>query len=233
MTRQTFDPRGDFLPQWSPDGDRIVFTSNRTGIAQLFVTATGGGAVEEVLTSGPNSRSLQWTRDGQYVLYANHDQRTQADLWALPLDGGRPPIPVVQTPFAEPNGQVSPDGKWLAYQSNESGRPEVYVQRFPPAGGKISVSSRGGTRPKWRGDGRELYFLSGDELMATPITITPDGIQPQAAVPLLSFTMPTQWDVTYPYEVTRDGQEFFVLEASAEQDVPLVVISGWQARLRH
>src|ERR1700674_3868764 len=179
LTRLTFGTKADSYPVWSPDGRQIAFSSNRSGVLQIYRKDAGGGRQEEQLTSGPNDKLVtDWSRDGKYLLYSQNDPKTSLDLWALPLDGDRRPAPVLQGPFFESGGQFSPDGKWIAYHSTESGRFEVYIRAFPSSAGKWQISNRGGGAiPRWRGDGKELFYMSSDfKMMAVTIRASAAGV---------------------------------------------------------
>src|SRR5262249_4437718 len=157
-SRFTFDPQSS-IPVWSPDSTRIVFLSVRDGTANLYQRrASGAGEEELLLKTGANLSGTGWWRN--WLLFQQYDSRTQWDLWMLPLEGERKPVPFQQGKFDERWGCFSPDGKWVAYQSNESGRDEIYVRAFsaatPAGGGKWPISSGGGEYPRWRGDGKEL-----------------------------------------------------------------------------
>ncbi|MBL8203565.1 MAG: serine/threonine-protein kinase [Blastocatellia bacterium] len=170
-TRFTFDPLNDIFPIWSPDGSRIVWTSNREGVPNLYQkAASGAGQDELLLRSGYPKIAHDWSADGRVILYQENN-----DLWVLPLEGERNPWPWLNTPFTESAGRFAPDGKWIAYQSNESGRNEIYVQAFvpgaPSSGSKWQLSTNGGTFPAWRRDGRELFFVSPDNTL-TVVDVT-------------------------------------------------------------
>jgi len=171
QSRFTFDPAVDQAPVWSPDGSRIVFRSNRNGKFDLFEkSASGAGDEQALLVTAQNKSPLDWSPDGRFLLYAAQGEKSASDLWALPLTGDRMPVPVAQTRFEEVQAQFSPDGRWLAYASNETSRYEIYVRPFPASGGKWQVSSEGGIYPQWRRDGRELFYVAPDnKLMAVPI----------------------------------------------------------------
>jgi len=242
-SRFTFDAAIEACPLWSPDGTRIVFRSSRNGRYDLFEKPASGAADEHPLLVTMQDKSPQsWSPDGRLLLYSTADPRTQSDLWALPLDGDRKPFPVVQTGADEVHGQFSPDGRWLAYTSNESGRYEVYVRSFPAAGGRWQISSNGGIYPRWRRDGRELFFVAPDnrimaavmELDAKARTLTPGA--PQA---LFSTRLSTQGSAGLAgfgskaqYDVARDGR--FVLIASADEAIasPIKLILNWDAALK-
>jgi serine/threonine protein kinase len=232
MNRQTSHPANDFLGVWSPDGQRLVFGSSRTGASQMYLT-TVGGAAEEVITDGPLRKyPLQWTHDAKYVLFRGTNPDTSRDeLWALAVDGDRKPFPVVQNSFSQFAGQISPDGKWIAYQSTLSGANEVYAQRFPVATGRVQLSNKGGRWPKWRGDGKELYFVSGnDTLIAVAVDPSADDLNAQPAKELFRAVLPG--NLTYPYDVSSDGKRFLILERSGQQDIRLEVMTNWRSRMK-
>jgi Tol biopolymer transport system component len=250
FTRFTFDPKVDTGPVWSPDGRQIAFSSNRSGFYQLYRKDSTGARQEEQLTHGPDNKNvLDWSRDGRYLLYVERAPRMGDDIMALPLEGERKPMVVLQTPFFEGGGVFSPDGRWIAYQSNESGRNEVYARAFPPAaaaaGGQWQVSNQGGTRPRWRGDGKELFYLAlalnpGDSvshlgqstrMMAAGIRITATGVETDT--PRELFTIFVDAGMASPYDVTPDGQRFLVEEILfTDRPAPLTVVTNWQAGLK-
>jgi Tol biopolymer transport system component len=250
MTRLTFDPKNDSLPVWSPDGRQIAFMSDRSGVFQVYRKDAGGGGQEEQLTEGPNPKQVtDWSRDGRYLLYNENAPKTQDDLWALPVEeatgssgrGAAKPILVLQTPFRERYAVFSPDGKWIAYESNESGQDEVYVMAFPgvasaPAG-KWQVSNQGGNRPKWRGDGKELFYVSpgGTYIVAVAIRSSATGVESDTPRRLFSVPqVPPSGPVPSPYDVTADGQRFLMLlpPGGAPGAAPLTVVVNWQAGLK-
>jgi Tol biopolymer transport system component len=232
-TRLTFDPKRDIVPVWSPDGRQIAFSSNRSGVFQIYRKDSSGGGQEEQLTQGPNDKWVtDWSRDGRYLLYAEMNPKTKSDLWALPLDGDRKPVPLLQSPFAEERGQFSPDGKWIAYESNESGRSEVYIRAFATSAGKWQVSNRGGRVPRWRADGKELFYLSPDAKMMS-VTIRASAASVEADAPRELFAARVVGGFS-PYDVAADGQRFLILEQSEAQGgvAPLTVVLNWQAGLK-
>src|SRR5262249_17912280 len=159
-SRFTFDAsQENSQPVWSPDGSRIVFGSRRNGKWGLYVKPSNGIGNEELLMESETLKMpMSWSGDGKSILYWLQDPKTGNDVWALPFFGDRKPFPVLQTPFAEVFPQISPDGKWISYTSNETGRPEIYVQSFPPGAGKWPISSSGGNFSRWRRDGKELLY---------------------------------------------------------------------------
>jgi len=239
MTRLTFDPARDGMPVWSPDGKQVAFSSDREGgVTQIYRKDASGAGQEERLTEGPTQKVvLDWSKDGKYLLFREVNPGTGRDLVALPLEGDRKPIPVVKTQFEESTGAISPDGRWIAYASNDSGRNELYVQAFPGAGagpkGRWQVSSGGAYDVKWRGDGKELYYESQDgKMMAAAIDASPQGIR--AETPLVLFSADFQNGSLREFDVTPDGQRFLLIlnprtEGNTER---LTVVSNWQAALR-
>ena len=160
-TRFTFDPGSDVYPVWSPDGKRIIWASSREGDFRLYQKAASGTGQEEPLLN-INGLPTDWSRDGRFIIYYQGGPKTNQDVWVLPLDGDQKPFPFLQTGAYEGGAQFSPDGRWMAYASDESGRFEVYVQRFPNHGGTRQVSNAGGVGPYWRRDGKELFYYTTD-----------------------------------------------------------------------
>jgi hypothetical protein len=234
-TRLTTDPAFDLAPVWSPDGRRIAFTSNRRGPSEwaLYMRATDGTGNEELLVEkelGPND----WSPDGRFILYTIAGLKGDRDVMALPLEGDRKPVSVVATPFNETNGQFAPDGKWIAFQSNESGRPEIYVQPFRRLGPKVRISTEGGIQARWRSDGKELFYLAPDErLMAVPIQLDAQRNVVDVGTPVALFTTALagipQDDGGRQYMVSRDGQRF-LMDALREVTLPITVVLNWKPK---
>jgi dipeptidyl aminopeptidase/acylaminoacyl peptidase len=234
--RFTFDPALDCCPLWSPDGRRVIFMSSRSGRLNLY-EKSASGAGDEQLVVADAGLPVSWSPDGRFLLYSRPDANTGTDLWVLPLTGERKPLAVVQTAMDQPGGEFSPDGRWLAYESNESGRFEVYVQPFPEAGGKMQISSAGGTQPRWRRDGKELYYVAPDaRLMAVPVAVSPDGKTLELGVPAPLFRTRLASGATVnpgrpEYAVAPDGR--FLMNTVVEDTAPspITIVLNWEAGL--
>jgi eukaryotic-like serine/threonine-protein kinase len=232
-SRFTFDSADDVSPLWSPDGKTIVFSSNRGGQFDLFAKSVGGGGQEEVLVRNDELKfAHSWSQDGRYIAFQSRGKKTGWDIWILPTFGDRKPTLFLQTSFNELRPAFSPDGRWLAYQSNESGRGEIYVQAFPGPGGKWQVSTAGGVEPAWRADGKEIYYGAPEQkLMAVDIKV---GESFQAGVPHPLFQARVQpiTNVRNHYLATGDGQRFLLLAPLGREFlVPTTVVLNWNAEL--
>ena len=234
LRKLTSDPARDYEAVWSPGGDRMVFSSDRKGVLNLYETSlSGGSASAETLlleTSEHKSRS-DWSADGRFILYTVQSPTTGNDLWVLPLFGDRRPTPMAQTAASELRGRFSPDGRWVAYESNESGRSEIYVQSFPDLARKTRISTGGGTTPVWRGDGHELFFRSpDDQLMAA--RIAPSGTRStRHAIRLVRPPTGPNRDRAHQawYAASRDGQRFLV-NTIVEGASPITVLLNWKPK---
>lgn len=227
LSRFTFDASDDSNPVWSPDGNRIIFTSNRKGPLDIYQKSAGGAGAETPLLETPESKNLyDWSRDGRFILYSTQNPRTARDIWALPVDGDRKPFPVVQTGFEESVASFSPDGKWIAYQSNESGRNEVYAQPFPGPGRRIQISTNGGLEGRWRGDGREIFYRALDNrVMAVPVLPGSTGVvEPGRPVTLFTPRAGTTGWIANP-----DGQRFLIETPLQDALIPpITVVLNWK-----
>ena len=231
-TRFTLGAAPERAPVWAPDGSRIVFQSNQKGVDNLYIKQTGGiGGEEMLLESAQNKEPADWSRDGRYLLYHTDDSKTGADLWALPLVGDRKPFPVAQGNSSELQGQFSPDGRWIAYESDESGRFEIYVQPFPEPSRRWQISANGGTQPRWRADGKEIFFIGPNgQMMASAIIVNGAGIEPGASVQLFTTQIPegARTGTKQQYVVSADGQRFLIRTAPQETVTsPLTLILNW------
>jgi Tol biopolymer transport system component len=174
-----------------------------------------------------------WSADGRYLLYQEAGPKTGWDLWALP-NGGRKPIAVVNSPFDERNGQFSPDGRWVAYQSNHTGRFEIYVQPFPGPGRKFEVSTAGGTFPRWRADGKELFFIAPNaKLMSVPVKISGSTFEAGSPIALFQTRIVTGGLATQQaqYAVSRDGRFLINSRVDESTPTPITLILNWHGGL--
>jgi Tol biopolymer transport system component len=217
-------------PVWSPDGRSLAFTRARDGPPNLHLKSLAGAEIQELLPSQATLQSASdWSSDGRFLLYGDRHATTDWDLWALPLDGKREPLPVVRTRYREYGAVFSPDGGWIAYQSNETGQSEVYVERFGEQGVRRRVSTAGGGLPRWPRDGRELFYLSADDhLMAVPATA---GTGIELGTPVKLFRIEPNPSAEQSFDVSSDGQRFLVnAPMSGTASAPTVVLD-WTAEL--
>ena len=227
-SRFTFDTDDAFAPLWSPDGRRIVYTVG----ADLFEKASEGLGEEKLLVKSDELKfACDWSRDGKYLAYSSQGKETGFDVWVLPMFGDRKPVPFLKTQFAELRPVFSPDGRYLAYQSNESGRSEIYLQSFPGPGGKWQISTSGGIEPHWRGDGKELYYRAPDgKLMAVDVQA---GTTVTAGAPQPLFQGRFDSAVAREHYIpARDGKRFLVVAPlGREAMTPTTVVLNWNADL--
>jgi len=227
---------GDQFAIWSPNDAQLAFRRVVNDVGQLFISSVRGGDKDHLLLETRQTKTpLDWSSDGTTLLYQVQTPDTGFDVWAVKVNEGTP-FPVLHTAADEGGVVFSPDGRWIAYQSNESGRPQIYVQAFPSGGRRWQVSRDGGTRPMWRPiDGRELFYLAPDlNLVSVPLTVTDEGraIQADAAAPLfqteLSFT--SSLGMPRPnYAVSADGKRFLLVETEGSTATPLTVVLHWRA----
>jgi len=234
-TRFTVDPRQAEGPVWFPDGSRVLFQSNREGPRSLYQKPSDGSRNDEVVLK--RDRDLTPTSistDGRQLLFTQADPKTKNDIWMLtnpgPGQGERKAEPFLNAEFNETEGRIVPGAspRWVAYTSDESGRPEVYVREFKPGGARWLVSSAGGTNPRWSADGKELFFAAPDgAVMAAEIT---SGASFQSGAPKVLFKIPT--GVLPNWEVTGDGQKFLMLSlVDQSTQTPFTVFLNWESTL--
>jgi serine/threonine protein kinase len=235
--RLTFDPSTHIGPIWSPDGSRIIFSSNRKGSFHIYHKASNGAGTEELLLdSDADDQAEACSVDGKYLAFLRRrlPQQYAADIWILPLTARGKAFPFIKSAFDKRFCAFSPDGRWLAYASNESGRFEIYVAPFPGAKGKWQVSSSGGTFPKWREDGKEVFYLGSDNrVRATEIATRGSSVRVGSTEIL--FRVQTVPAPMSPFDATSDGRRFLInaMPAAQNDSEPVTLLVNWTKRVNH
>jgi serine/threonine protein kinase len=212
------------LGAWAPDGKRIAFAGARS-LSLVLRSLVGNAPEEQVLESHFLCFPTSWSPDGKFLVYSMSSPQTRLDIWRLPLTGERKPQPLLQTKFNEAPGQVSPDGNWLTYASDEPGSYEIYVTQFPQPVRSWRISTSGGQNPFWRADSKELYFVSGNKLMAVSVT---GGAEFQSGAPQPLFEIEGR-----EYAPSKDGQRFLVPVVTERAPAPPInVVLNWTAELK-
>jgi len=237
FSRLTINTGSEVCAAWSPDGQRIAYSSDRAGFFDIYTLAVGSTTQEELLVSDKRAKwSDDWSGDGRFIVYEWNNEKTLYDLMLLPMADAadRTPRTFLATPFSETHARVSPDSRWIAYTSDETGRPQVYVQTFPEPSRKVPISLSGGDQATWRRDGRELYFLGPDQaLMAVDVS---GGATFDARTPRVLFVAPVRaFDMTGSrnyYMPSPDGQRFLIAtESERRRAESIVVVVDWAAAL--
>jgi Tol biopolymer transport system component len=244
VTRFTFQPPNNNVPVWSPDGRMVAFASSRSQLSavklvglnslDIYQRPSNASAPDELLlklSAPPIMFPSDWSADGRYLTYYRTDPKTLLDQWVLPLFGDRKPFALLHSEFNESQGQFSPDGKLIAYTSDESGSAEVYVQSFPTLTEKRQVSISGGSQPRWNRNGKELFYLASDrKLMA--VTCTPGAVFDFDAPHVLFDTLLASAALRQTYSVSRDGQRFLLNTAVDTGTSSLDVVLNWPVLLK-
>jgi Tol biopolymer transport system component len=234
-TKVTFSAGRNDYAVWSPDGKSIAFASNRSGHLDLYQkNSDGSGEDILLLKSDEDKTPSSWSRDGRFLLYASLDPKTREDLWALPLQGDRKPVPILRTEFMEDEARISPDGRFIAYESTESGTPEIYARPYSPekgseaaSGGKWLISKGGGVFPSWRGDGKELFYLT-TSLQQMAVDVSAEKTF-RAGVPRRLFNV----GLLTPGDISTDGKRFLnAVPEGASAPSPFMVVTNWPAALK-
>jgi serine/threonine-protein kinase len=237
MTRLTFAPGADVAGAWSPDGERLAFSSSRGGLHDVFWKRADGTGEAERLTESSNPQFPHaWSPDGKVLVFNELDLETNADIWVLPFEGEREPRPLIKTPFNERFPCFSPDGRWLAYQHDESGRLEIYVQPYPGPGGPYQISTDGGYHPLWGPDGTELFYRQGDSMMVVSYTVEGESFQPGRPRELFQgpfLLIENQPDV----DIAPDGKGFVMLQRAAAEEgavesSQVILVTNWFEELK-
>ncbi|MCG6962358.1 MAG: protein kinase [Acidobacteria bacterium] len=235
-TRFTFDPGLEISPVWSPDGRRIAYTANPKGHMDIYVkNADGSGRARPLIESEVTKYADDWSPDGKTLSMTVVDPRgnTITDIWTVPVEGEHKPKPFVATPFVEGSSVFSPDGRWLAYASNESGRSEVYLTPFPGPGGKWQVSQSGGGEPEWRRDGGALFYRAPDgALFEAKVTATGSAVEVGTPRQLFSAPRTGGSGTGRTYAVSPGGDRYLVLHPIQNSATPLTLVTNWTSALK-
>ena len=234
-SRFTFDPGDDFNAAWSPDGTRIAFSSDRLGARDLYLKNASGTGEDELLLSSKLAKNVEgWSQDGRWIVFNETGAGNGADLVVLNMET-RKTQDFLRTPFGEDQGQLSPDGKWMAYRSNDSGRYEVFIRAFPPSGGKWQISNSGGGEPQWRGDGKELFYATLQDparSMAVDSAAGTGAIRASVPHPLFDVRLPNA-SLRNRFLVTRDGKKFLAIGPPEQKAAnSFTVIVNWPSLLK-
>ncbi len=231
LTPLTFAPRSDFYPVWTPDGRRVAFASNRDGKFNLFWKAADGTGTVERLTESENLQfPYAFTPDGRQLVFSEFGEQS-VTLGVLSLEGSSEPL--LENEFDEQNGEISPDGLWLAYQSNASGQDEIYVRPFPNVDdGRWPISSGGGTRPLWARDGQELFYLAAGAMMAVDVQTEP-SFAPGNAEEVFAVRGYFVESVGRTYDISRDGERFLMIKEDAGgESTEFIFVQNWFEELK-
>jgi Tol biopolymer transport system component len=238
--KQRFTLEGDNrFPIWSPDGSSIIWSSAKPKVSLMRRPSNLSAPPQEVLTASVNYSATSWAPDQKSLLITSTNSKTGADILVLPLDGSGPaqPRPFLQTEFSEGSARFSPDGKWVAYVSNQSGQPEIYVLPYPGPGGKRQISNGGGSLVRWRRDGRELFYVNRGQLMGVDVSVRNGLFDVGQVKRLLGDIRVSFLGGPAPiYDVSTDGQKFIVpliIDTNSGQPVPpLTLVENWLALIK-
>lgn len=236
-TRLTSQPRFNQVPVWQPDGRFVLFASASKDVPHIYrVKSDGTGTTETVLDSdGITELPGSVCRDGRYLAYSRYTKDSNPSIWILPLTADRKPFALVQSQFWNDWPAFSPDCRWVAYNSNETGQTEVYLTHFPDAARRYRVSTQGGRNPRWRGDGKELFYFSFSQnsMMAVKVDEKAEDISLGPPQALFRLANSNKMRLGTAFDVTADGRRFLVVEANSPQGtVPLTLVTNWNAELK-
>jgi dipeptidyl aminopeptidase/acylaminoacyl peptidase len=240
-SRFTFDNKSHSDPVWSPDSTQLAYAVAEGGLQEAILfskSSNGVGEPRQILGNTTGNEVQQalcdWSPDGRWMIYTRGTLGAGAqgtDLWVFSLDGSQKPSPYIAGPGDQQEAQFSPDGRFVAYASNEAGNPEIYVAAFPWTGAKWQVSTNEGTGPRWRHDGQELFFVNGNQIMAVSVKKVGSSLEVGQARPL--FRLNLVGENTFRYAVTRDGQRFVAIVSGQDSSLPLVLVQNWTTELKN
>ena len=224
-TRVTQDPAIDVLPVWSPDGRDLLFRSNRSGFSDLYRKRLDTATPELLLMASPTRKDpSDWSRDGRSILFTEMPSGERTSIWVADIDRMNAAHRLIEE-HGSAHGRFSPDGRYVAFQAIPAGSPEVYVQALAPDGPRWQISAHGGTEPAWRADGRELYFVAGDEINAVDVTAGPDGLA--FGTPHVLFRAPVFAWLRNGMAAAPDGQRF-LMSVTVDEPRPTSVLLNWR-----
>jgi Tol biopolymer transport system component len=232
FSRVTSAPGYETTPAWTGDG-RLAYGSDQGAKPGLYVASLSqGGSL--LLMPAYRAFPLDWSRDGRYLVYlVNAGPEKKLDVWMYDTQT-RTEAPLLSTDFHESGARLSPDGRWMAYTSDESTQPEVYVRSFPDLSVKVRISTSGGNQPQWRGDGKELFYIGPDNTIhSVPLTSSSGRIEPGTPEPLFTASVDQLKTIRNQFAVTPDGQRFLVLSLIDRDASPFVTILNWRSLVRH
>jgi serine/threonine protein kinase/Tol biopolymer transport system component len=230
FTRVTTDPAPELVPTWSPDGGSILYSKVSGGGFRLAHKPLREGGKETELPITTRAIALDWSSDNRFILYrTNEPAETGWNVWAIPDAGSGKPFPLLQSHFDERTATFSPDARWIAYESNETGQFEIYIYPFPGPGEKVTVSNRGGSQPRWKADGTELFYVAADgNLMSVPVRLPSASQRIELGTPTALFRTrignTVQGGIAYAYAITKDGQRFLMSTLVEQPAVALTLI---------
>ncbi|MBI5215399.1 MAG: protein kinase [Ignavibacteriae bacterium] len=236
-SRFTFDMATDIASYWSPHDDSVVFSSDRSGKFDLYIKSANGTGTEQLLIKSDDGKYVtDWSLNGKYLTYTSFgNPKTKNDMWLLPMTGNRTPVPFLQTEFNEANGSISPDAKWIAYQSDESGKNEVYVRALDGTAGKWGVSINGGNNPRWSRDGKTIFFQASGKAMGAAVRVVQSAIVVDSVRTFFDFESRGIFRgfAGGIQDVSGDGQKFLFMVTELDQtSPPITLVVNWNEELK-